>query len=494
MSLWTRLKEIFQPRYTISFDFDDAFAIIQGQTEGDLYRTQPHLRTVISFLADNVAQVGIKEYARVSDTDRRRVTDDTLIRLLKRPNEDMTGYELIRQLASDLALHDVAYWLVTQTPDRDLDLFGGWTIRPIPPAWITQKSGGNAFAPATYRIDDGYGRGWVDVPASDMLVFHGWNPTDPTTGSTPVTALKDIINEQIQAWRYRTQVWERGGRIGAIITRPKDAPQWDDTARARFARDWKQFQDSGAKAGSTPVFEDGMDMKRIGFNAREEEFTEVTKLSLQTIASVYHVSPVMVGILDNANFSNTREFRKMLYTQTLGPTLHMIEDRLNQFLAPKIGTDPDNYLEFDVRSIFNGDLEEQASVLSTSVGAPWITPNEARALQNLPSIEGGDNLTVPLNVTQGGQASPQDGGTPSRPATDDAKTRDVIHAWRTRAEAGVRSRLGAGTSPESIAWTKWRDQLQADLTVRAGLDQTRAGLTAENETRALRQSLGKDHA
>lgn len=363
MSIWQKLTDIFRPTYHISFDMADAMTIIQGQSETELYKTQPHLRTVISFLADNVAQVGLKEFRRISDTDRQRITDSPLINLLKQPNPDMTGFELLRQLTADLALHDVAYWIVTQAPDRDMERFGGWQIRPIPPSWVTAKQEGSVFAPASYRVDTGLGRGWIDVPAEDMLVFHGWNPTDPTNGVTPVMALKDIINEQIQAWSYRTQTWQRGGRVGTVLVRPKDAPPWDDTARERFARGWKEFTDKGARAGSTPLLEDGMELKRLGFNAREEEFSEVTKLSLQTVASIYHVSPVMVGILDNANFSNTKEFRKMLYSETLGPTMRMIEDRLNTFLATMIGADPLDYVEFDIRAKLSGDFEEQASVL-----------------------------------------------------------------------------------------------------------------------------------
>ncbi len=132
MSIWQKLTDIFRPTYHISFDMADAMTIIQGQSETELYKTQPHLRTVISFLADNVAQVGLKEFRRISDTDRQRITDSPLINLLKQPNPDMTGFELLRQLTADLALHDVAYWIVTQAPDRDMERFGGWQISRYP--------------------------------------------------------------------------------------------------------------------------------------------------------------------------------------------------------------------------------------------------------------------------------------------------------------------------------------------------------------------------
>lgn len=461
MSFMTRLRAFLNPtaaqNVNISFNLPDMVERVQGQSPSDLYRTQPHLRTVISFIADNLAQVSLKEYERVSDTDRRRVTGDTLTSLLADPNPDLTEYELIRTLVSDLCLYDTAYWMVS----RDADSATGWQIRPVPPAWVTSVRGGTVFAPATYVVDNQRGM-TLEVPAESMIVFHGWNPTDPTCGTSPVRTLKDVINEQIQAWTYRTQVWQRGGRIGAWIGRPKDAPAWKDEDRERFKRGWKDFTDHGARAGETPILEDGMTLNRSGFSAREDEFAEVTKLSLETVASVYHVSPVMVGVTDDANYSNTREFRKMLYGQTLGPMMRMIEQRLNKTLLTLVGTAPDCYLEFDVRARVSGDFEEQASVLSTSVGAPWVTPNEARATQNLPALPGGDTLVTPLNVTKGGQASPQDGGAVQSSLAEGKKTNEIVQQWRSRALRTVKSRVGAGQSAGHVCATL-AAQLYEDL-------------------------------
>ena len=48
--------------------------------------------------------------------------------------------------------------------------------------------------------------------------------------------------------------------------------------------------------------------------------------------------------------------------------------------------------------------------MQSATGGPWMTRNEARAMQNRPPLEGGDDLIVPLNVIAGGQASPNDSG------------------------------------------------------------------------------------
>ncbi|NMW65990.1 phage portal protein [Mobiluncus mulieris] len=270
------------------------------------------------------------------------------------------------------------------------------------------------WQPAEYRVCPGNGCDeWLD--ARDFIVFRDWNPNGAGSPVSPIEALRDILAEQIEAWKYRRQVWERGGRVGTYISRPAESNggEWSMEARQRFRADWKAFVASGAKAGSTPILEDGMKLEKVGFSAKEEEWVESTRLSLQTVAQVYHVQPAMIGETSGASYASTREFRSMLYTETLGPLLAMIEKRLNQFLVPRVAPDTRLYVEFNIEAKLAGNFEEQAGILSTATGAPWMTVNEARALRNLPSLPDGDGLVVPLNVVKGGQASPQDGGEPS---------------------------------------------------------------------------------
>jgi phage portal protein BeeE len=154
-----------------------------------------------------------------------------------------------------------------------------------------------------------------------------------------------------------------------------------------------------------------MTYQRVGFSAHEDEWLDNAKLSFAMVASVYHVNPTMVGLLDNANFSNVREFRKQLYGDTLGSTISMIEDRINTFLVPRVTGTADAYVEFNIAEKLRGNFEEQAQALSSATGRPWMTADEARGINNMRSL-GGDaaELVTPLNVLIGGQASPVDSG------------------------------------------------------------------------------------
>jgi len=217
--------------------------------------------------------------------------------------------------------------------------------------------------------------------------------------------------------------------------------------------------------------------------AREEEWAEGTKLSLAQVASVYQVNPTMVGLLDNANFSNVEAFRKMLYADTLGPIIKWVEDMVNTFVVPMIGCEPGTYCEFNVAGKLKGSFEEQARSLQTSVGAPWLTRNEARARENLPAIEGGDQLVTPLNVLVGDQASPTDSGTqnlrarvagiksvdgriqvksqPSQTVVDGLT--ETLQQFFTRQSAAVGSRLGSKTVGDWWDETRWDTELAEDL-------------------------------
>ncbi|MGP4114666.1 phage portal protein [Streptomyces sp. 4N509B] len=424
MGLWMRVKQMFARPTRGTWDRPEwtwqplDLPHVMGMDPAALWESQPHLRTVVDFVARNVAQLGLHTYDRVSDTDRQRVTDGTVADLLRRPNPTQTTYELVYALVADMALYDRAFWWVRP----DAESVSGWRIQPIPASWVVNGQGGTVFAPAEWVVQPPGSAASVApvvIPAAEMLTFHGWNPGDPATGSSPVRALKLILSEQLHAYTFREQVWRRGGRVSSVIERPMDAPAWGEKGKERFRRDFQsQYTGDGAGAGGVPILEDGMTLKPVGFSAREDAFVEAATLSLTTVASVFQVNPTMVGVLEGTSYSNVREFRRSLYGDSLGPWLSMIQDRLNSFLLPMLDEPPQRYVEFNVETRLRGSLEEQAAVLSTATGAPYMVRNEARAIMNLPAIDGGDELVTPLNVLIGGQASPQDSVPPPEPGAD----------------------------------------------------------------------------
>lgn len=386
--------------YTINSEGGGAnWANPAKMTPAMMWRTQPHLRTVVDFQARQIGMLGLHIFDRVNVDETSRVRTGPVFQTLRKPNEDQTGSEFIEELVSEWALYNETY--VVLLPNFS----GGKDLRVVTKDWIgiVWK---NSFQIDHYTIN-GMDDKVIPVPPDQILRFKGWTPGDNQNGTSPVETLRLILAEQHSARVYRDQVWRKGGRNAGVITRPADAPLWNNPARAKFLRMWQAFTgNTGERAGEDVLLEDGMKYERISLTARDEQFVESSKLSLETVCQVFHINPTMIGMLDNANYSNVREFRRGLYGDTLGPLIKKIEDRFNTFLLPLLGASENMYVEFNVEAMLRGSFEEQAAILTASVGGPWQLRNEARKLFNLKPLPGGDDLIIPLNL---GSAVGEDG-------------------------------------------------------------------------------------
>ena len=376
---------------------------VKGMSASQLYATQPALRSVISFLADNVAGLPLKCYVRESDTDRPRDIDSQFARVLASPNRWQTEHELVRATVSEYLLNDEAFWL-----SIPYDNAAGWIVATIPAEWVKVKTN-DGLEVAEYVITNSVSGIETHVKPSDVIRFSGWSPFGSAGSCSRIDALKDILSEQISAWNFRNATWRNGGRVQQWISRPLDA-EWSDGARERFATSWRNrfTGDYGTDTGGTPLLEDGMRLETTQFNAREAQWAEATRLSREDVCAVYHVNPGLIYHSNSQTYASAKDNARALYSDTLAPILDMLQQRINAYLVPQLGLDERHYCEFDLDAKLRGSFEEQAQVMQSSVGAPWITRNEARARLNLPAIEGGDELVTPLNVLVGGQASPND--------------------------------------------------------------------------------------
>jgi len=442
-----------------------------------LYRTQPNIRTCVDFLARNIAQLGLHVFRRVSDTDRQRLTDHSLAVLLGHPlpsSMKVTRYRLMEALMSDLGIYFNAYWLKLR---QDGMLSG---LLRIPPIYVTVK--GN-LVPQGYELN--LGGAPIPFAPNELVHLRGFNPENAVNGLSPLETLRRVLAEEYEAGEYREHFWQNAARREGVIRRPTTAPEWSDTARERFLADFEELHSGAKNSGKTVVLEEGMEWQDTSFNAQESEYLAGRKLTREECARAYHIPLPMVGILDNATFSNISEQHKNLYQDSLGPWCEMIQEDIELQLLPEFEDTTGVYVEFNIAEKLRGSFEEQTTSLQAAVGRPWMTANEARARMNLPSLSGdADSLVTPLNVLVGGQASPQDSAPPPKGlqaksfSSEHAALRErhqqkwieVLARHYRRQEAAITSRV-----PKSIAQGKtdiggvwwdddrWNDELTADL-------------------------------
>ena len=397
-----RWRTLFRPAVYVSFG-PDAPAQALNLTARQLYNSQDNLAAVVNFLANSIAQLPLKVYTRDGEDDRKRDRDSTAAKLLWRPNNDQTEYEFIRALMTEYYVFGCVYvWLL---PDPESD--SGQQLRIIPTEWVTRTEKETTYAPGKITVTGSAGT--IEIPRTEFVRFNMYSPGNPGGYVSPIAALRQTLEEQIQAGRFRRELWKSSGRLNAQIVRPKDVQPWTEETRRRWIEAFREaWGANGSKAGSIPLMEDGMEIKTFNASFKEQQWVESVKLSREAVAAAYRINPSLVWHSDTQTYASSKDNARALYAECLGPDLQMIQQRINSFLLPMVGAAPGTYVEFDLTEKLKGNFEERASILQSSVGGPWITRNEARRDNNLPPIEGGDELIVPLNVLAGGQASPTD--------------------------------------------------------------------------------------
>ena len=354
-----------------------------------VWGSQTSVRKVVSFAARNVASVPWHAYERVSDTDRQRRADSPVETALHHPRRHLSGFQLMYNVTVDKMLYD--RWCVVLTDSG---------LTRIPPRLLDVKSDflGNV---TSIRMSTAEGL----VPLDDLpIAFGGGWHTHEATGVSPMKTLSALLTESRRAVQWRSEQWDQSSRFSGYLKHPESFK--DETRRQRFQELWRQFRSS--KAGGQPILEHGIDYVPLAsISPHDAEDLEGRRLTDVEVCSSYHIPPELVGARPGT-FSNIAAFRQMLFGPTLGPNLEEFQQAFNAEIVPALGGTAALYAELDREAAMNGSFAEQAAVLSTSIGGPWLTRNEGRAKQNLPAVDGGDVLITPMNVTEGGLASPRD--------------------------------------------------------------------------------------
>lgn len=447
---------------------------------GPAWKNQPSVRKVVGFIARQLSSTPLHLFERAPNDDRTRLREGALADLLARPSRapGMTAYRFWERYLIDGLLHDRSCAKINEHAD------GGYSLTRIPAKRVRFKSNWLGEI-VKIKITDDKGNTLEEDPAG-YLIDVGYSEKG-ANGTSPLRTLQNILDEYREAVEYRRQVWKNGARVPLVLKRPVAAGRWEESAFERFKRGWQAFVKGGGQEGGTPILEDGMEPHELNaFRPRDTLDLEGRKLTDIEVSSAYFIAPELVGAREGT-FANIKAFKEMLYGPNLGPYYDAWVQQLNATLVPMLAPGKAVYIEAAIEAKMRGSFEEQIDYLSTAVGAPVMTRNEARPRLNLPQVEGGDDLVTPLNVLIGGQASPQDG-----------KSFDnIVRKFQQRQRHHARTQKHAGV----FDWwdrARWDRELADDLT-KTGVDPGQAESIArlindQTERELMQEGASRDDA
>jgi len=171
-------------------------------------------------------------------------------------------------------------------------------------------------------------------------------------------------------------------------------------AMKRAQADIKRSVDA-AKNADEPIFPipAGYKLAPVGIDPAKGQMVEARKFQVEEIARAFQLPPVFLQDLSRATFSNAEQQDLHLVKHLIGQWAKALEDELN---LKFFGRNGGRYIEHNLDGLLRGDFKSRMDGYGLAIQNGIRTPDEVRALENLPAKSGpADKLyiqgaTVPL--------------------------------------------------------------------------------------------------
>lgn len=212
---------------------------------------------------------------------------------------------------------------------------------------------------------------------------------DGLRGIDPISYNAAAIGRGIATNKFSADFYRRGGQIKGVMETDREL---GDEAYEKFMRHYA----SSAGNFSTPLLEYGIKYKDIGISPIAAQLIQTETLSIDDIARIFCVPPHLLAELSHATFSNIEQQNIFFGEFSLRPVCKRIEVQLERklFTEHEIGR---YSVKFDLRGLMRGDSKTRAEYYTSGINAGWMTPNEARRMEEMRSLPGLDKPRMPLN-------------------------------------------------------------------------------------------------
>ena len=131
---------------------------------------------------------------------------------------------------------------------------------------------------------------------------------------------------------------------------------------------------------------DGLKYEALAVPAEDAQLIEQLQWTAADVARAFRIPAFMIGAGSPPAGLTVEALTMQYYSQVLQSILESIERVLDEGLElpADVGT------EFDLDALLRMDTGARYKALSDAIGGGWLAPNEARAREDLPPLEGGD--------------------------------------------------------------------------------------------------------
>lgn len=243
----------------------------------------------------------------------------------------------------------------------------------------------------------------VRLPQREVFHLRGLSD-DPASllGLSRISLAKERLGINMAAEEYSAKLLSRGAIPFVVLRHPKKVA---DTARLK--EQWGNVYGGSSNAGGTAILEEGMEMQIMQMTNRDSQFLEMMQFGVKDIARFFDVPGFLIGDDGkSATYASAEQAVMMFEKFTMSEIARNWELTIRRDLLREDEREK-WFAEVVLQALQRGDFATRMEGYQRSVGGPWMTPDEARKLENYPKIPGGDKLNRPVNMAPADGTGPK---------------------------------------------------------------------------------------
>ena len=336
----------------------------------------------VRLLSETVASLPFNVYRKTPD-GRELAPDFWLSRLMARkPNRYQTRLEFFETMMLNLALHGNAYAKISRVGGEIKALL------PLMTAQVTPSLLADGSIVYQYEAD-----GNVDVYAEESI-WHIKLYGNGIVGKSPLAFGRNIMGIAQAAEQAVTKIYTNGGKRSGVLSLDRLlTPEQRTQVRENFSTLTTGTDDR------LMVLEMGMTFDPVSMSPADIELLASRRYQLEEICRWFGVPSVLVNDTSGSTTwgSGIEQLVSGFYKLNLRPYLERFESSISCNLLS--AEEARIYeAEFDFEGLLRSDLKSRLEAYRSGVQGTILTPNEVRAMEGLPRMDGGDELLSQVNM------------------------------------------------------------------------------------------------
>lgn len=344
----------------------------------------PAVHACVQLISETIASLPLGLYRRLPGGGKEAVREHPLYSVLHdQANEVQTAMEFREQFVASCLLDGNGYALKTVNNRGEVV-----ALKIVPPGECLPEKLVNG------RVRYQQTGNKTKIHLQDEMLHLRYRTVDGFTGLSPITIARLSIETALAHQDWESNYYRNGARPAGVLTIDKMlTPDQKEQVNQSFSEQY-----SGVKNhNKVMVLQAGMDFKPISLSAKDSEFVESRRMTTEDIARIFKVPPPMIGVLENATFSNITEQSRMLVMHTLRPWLVRIEQAMNASLLTAESRQ-DLFIEHNAEGLLRGSQKERYEAYRVGREWGWLNVNEIRSMESMSDIGlPGNEYRSPMN-------------------------------------------------------------------------------------------------